>query len=119
MGRIRKTGQHRFLDYTLGWNPHNAALSTVSVYDRTTTLLSSSSSMIPCSTAAVDFTITLPSAVLVSGKMFTISKIDAGVGSVTIDATSAGLIANTSAFTILLQGEALAVWSTGSQYMVL
>ena len=119
MGRIRKTGQHRFLDYTLGWNPHNAAISTTNVYDRTAILASSASSMVPCSTAAATVVIYLPSAVLVSGRTFCVSKIDSGVGKVTIDATSAGLIAGCSAFSLLLQGEALAMWSTGSRYMVL
>lgn len=85
----------------------------------TNTLLNSTNGTVLVSAAAADVTLTLPTAVGISGRRYTIKKIDSSLNTVTIDASGSETIDGNLLIETNLKNTAITVQSDGSNWWII
>lgn len=93
---------------------------TVSVATKTTTYTAlSSDDVILCNATSAAFTVSLPTAVGLTGKQYVIKKTDSTFNAVTIDPNSTETIGGSSTTTLNTQGESLRFVSDGANWQII
>jgi hypothetical protein len=95
------------------WNaPHDQGVTALSA----NTTLDATHDYVPATAGAGGITITLPTAVGVTGRTYTIKKVDSGAGNVTVATTSSQTIDGATTYTLGNQFTGITVVSNGANW---
>jgi hypothetical protein len=105
---------------TATWAASSGGGSNPSVVSKTTTYtITTSDSTVLCDATSAAFTVTLPTAVSVSGKTYVVKKIDSSANAITIATTSSQTIDTISTQTLGIQNAWLVMQSDGSNWQII
>jgi hypothetical protein len=105
---------------TATWSASSGGGGNPSVVSKTTTYtITTSDSTVLCDATSAAFTVTLPTAVSVSGKTYTVKKIDSSTNAITIATTSSQTIDTISTQTLGIQNAWLVMQSDGSNWQII
>jgi len=97
----------------------NGAIATPIATKTSAYTISESDSTILVDATSAAFTITLPTAVGIAGRSYTIKKIDSSINNVTLDANGTQTIDGNLSYTLLGQWKAVQVQSDGANWVVI
>ena len=105
-----------FLSYS-DYNKFNVGIKPLSAPSANYSILPTDY-YLDCTGGSSGITVTLPTAVGVTGKTYVITKVDAGVGYVTIATTSSQTISGSATYQLLMQYVSVTLHSNGSNWIL-
>lgn len=118
VGVSGSAGSPTYTPFVLGWHPGHAAAAAPTAKTTTYTGLAGDET-VACDATGGAFTVTLPPAAGLAGKVLTIKKTDASANAVTVDGNAAETIDGATTKTLTKQHEALVIVSNGTNWLVL
>jgi len=97
----------------------NGAIATPIVTKTSAYTITEADSTILVDATSAAFTVTLPTAVGIAGRTYTIKKIDSSINNVTLDANGTQTIDGSLSYTLLGQWKAVQVQSDGANWVVI